>query len=113
MEEKKKDIVEQVKEETEKELKDTLRPLEEESKPVGVPFLNLSKFRFVNISSELFREYIYANGSKITIHYPLKLSVASNNAHRVFDSSGLSYYIPPNWISIVWKAKPGAPNFIM
>ena len=109
----KEDIVEEVKKEVAKELKETLQPLKEERKPVGIPFLNLSKFRFVDITSELFREYIYANGSKITIHYPLKLSVANNNAHRVFDSAGLSYYIPPNWISIVWKAKPGAPNFIM
>ena len=109
----KKDIVEQVKEEAKKELKRTLHPHEVETKAPGIPFLNLSRFRFIDISSELFREYIYPNGSKLTINNPLKLSVAKNNAHRLFDSSGLSYYIPPNWISIVWKARPGAPNFIM
>ena len=107
----KKDIVEQVKEEVKKEMKKSLKP--------GVPtpalpqFINASRFRFVDISSELFREYIYPNGSKLRIEFPLRLSVAKNNAHRLFDMGGLSYYIPPNWISIVWKAKPGAPNFIM
>jgi len=113
MDEEKKDIVEEVKEEVRKELKRSVQPPTEEMKPVGVPFLNLSKYRFVDISSELFREYIYSNGSKMTIQYPLKLSVTQNNTHRIFDANGLSYYIPPNWISIVWKAKPGAPNFIM
>ena len=113
MEEEKKDIVEQVKEEVRKELEEKAKMQKEERKPRVIPFLNLSKFRFVDINSELFREYIYANGSKITINFPLKLAITNDRVHRVFDSSGLSYYIPPNWISIVWKAKPGAPNFIM
>jgi len=110
-EEKKKDIVEEVKEETEKELKKTLKP--NVITPSLTQFINKSRYRFVNISSELYREYLYVNGAKIRINYPLRLSVAQNNAHRVFDASGLSYYIPPGWIGIVWKARPGAPNFIM
>jgi len=109
--EKKKDIVEEVREETEKDLKETLNP---GVKTIPLPeFKNFSRFRFIDISSELFREYIYANGAKLRIDNPLRLSVAPNNAHRVFDATGLSYYIPPNWLSIVWKARPGAPNFIM
>ena len=109
----KKDIVEQVKEETEKELKSSLHPAETKLIQPQIPFINLSKFRFVNISSELFREYLYANGGKIRIENPLKLAVAKNNAHRLFDMSECCYYIPPNWIAIVWKARPGHPNFIM
>ena len=46
MDEKKKDIVEKVKEEVKKEL-------EGKTGPQGIPFLNLTKFRFVDISSEL------------------------------------------------------------
>jgi len=107
----KKDIIEEVREETKKELKRTLQP---GVKTTPLPqFINLSKFRFINISSELFREYLYPNGAKIRINDPLRLSVSENNAHRAFDSNGLSYYIPPGWIGIIWKARPGAPNFIM
>jgi len=118
MEEKKKDIVDEVKEEVRKELEKKKEEVEtvegpEDSSPPGIPFINYSRFKFIDINSELFREYLYPNGAKITIHFPLKLSIAGNNTHRVFDASGLSYYIPPNWIGIVWKAKPGAPNFIM
>jgi len=108
---KKKDIVDEVKEEAMKELKQSLKP-GIETRPLP-EFINTSRFRFIDISSELFREYAYPNGAKIRIEYPLRLSVANNNAHRLFDSNGLSYYIPPGWITIVWKAKPGTPNFIM
>lgn len=115
-----KDIVEEVKEEVEKELKErkekekkpTKGP-QTDVKPIGNMFMNYSRLRFIDINNELFREYLYPNGAKITIHFPLKLSIAGDKTHRVFDADGLSYYIPPNWIGIVWKAKPGAPNFIM
>lgn len=107
----KKDIVEQVKEEVRKELKSRGKS-PKEPKLTGPQFINFTNYRFVDISFEIFREYIYPNGSKITINLPLKLSI-DKGIHRIFDASGLSYYIPPNWISIVWKSKPGAPNFIM
>ena len=108
----KKDEVEKAREETAKELKESLKPGIMASRPLP-QFLNLTNFKFVDISAELFREYLYPNGNKLRIEYPLKLSIAKNNAHRVFDANGLSYYIPANWIAIVTKARPGAPNFIM
>lgn len=121
MVEKKKDIVDEVKEETQKtmaerhaeEVEKGKKELEVRTQPRLPEFINATRFQFVDITSELFREYIYPNGAKIRIEFPLKLSVAQNNAHRVFDINGLSYYIPPGWISIVWKARPGAPSFIM
>ena len=106
-----KDEVEKAREETEKELKESLKP-GIETAPLP-QFINVSNFKFIDISFEMFREYIYPNGAKLRIEYPLRLSVAKNNAHRVFDMNELSYYIPPNWLAIIWKAKPGAPNFIM
>lgn len=107
----KKDIVEEVKEEARKELKDSLKPGVQT--PQLPQFINASRFRFIDITSELFREYIYPNGSKIRIEFPMKLNVAQNNSHRLFDMNGFSYYIPTGWISIIWKSRPGAPNFIM
>ena len=117
VEEEKKDIVEEVKEEVRKELagkkEEKIEKGPKDSRPPEIPFINYSRSRFVNINNELFREYLYPNGAKITIHFPLKLSIAGDKSHKIFDADGLSYYIPPNWIGIVWKAKPGAPNFIM
>ncbi len=109
----KKSEVEKAREDTEKELKlkGSLKPVV--STPQLPQFINATNFKFINVSFELFREYVYPNGAKIRIIRPLKLSVTNNNTHRLFDSQGLSYYIPPGWISIVWKAIPGAPNFIM
>ena len=107
----KKDEVEKAREETEKELKETVKPGIQT--PQLPQFINVSRFKFIDISFEMFREYVYPNGAKIRIDNPLRLSIANNNAHRLFDLNGLSYYIPQGWISIVWKARPGAPNFIM
>jgi len=111
----KKDIIEEVKEEVRREMKKEVKTEKdpEANIPQGIPFINYSRSRFIDINNELFREYLYPNGAKITIHLPLKLSIAGDKSHRIFDADGLSYYIPPNWIGIVWKAKPGAPNFIM
>ena len=117
VEKEKKDIVEGVKEAVKKELEEkkekTTKGPQPSIKPIGNMFMNYSRLKFIDINNELFREYLYPNGAKITIHFPLKLSIAGDRTHRVFDAEGLSYYIPPNWIGIVWKAKPGAPNFIM
>jgi len=108
---KEKDEVEKAREDTEKELEENLKH-GIETAPLP-QFTNFSNFKFVDISFELFREYIYPNGAKLRIEHPMRLSVANNNAHRVFDMNGLSYYIQPNWLAIIWKARPGAPNFIM
>jgi len=109
MEEEKEKMEEELEEEG--ELKDTLEP---GVKTYSLPeFRNASKFRFVDCTAELFREYIYSNGSKLHIDDPIRLSIAQNNAHRVFDVHEFCYYIPPNWIAIVWKPRPGAPHFIM
>jgi len=119
MAEKKKDIVDEVREEVEKELaekhKHDSAPVvgPQDSRPPEIPFINMTRLRFVDISHELYRQYLYPNGANITINFPLKLSIDKSNVHRVFDTSQLSYFIPPNWIGIVFKAKLGTPNFIM
>jgi len=110
--EKKKDEVEKAREDTEKELGRTVKG-PEDSKPLLPQFINVSRNKFIDISFQLFREYVYPNGARLRIDFPLRLSVAQNNTHRVFDVSGLSYYIPPGWMFIDWKSKPGTPNFIM
>jgi len=111
---KKKTEVEKAREETEKELKGTpvVGP-QEDTSPPQIRFFNATNLKFIDISHEVLRQYLYPNGANITINFPLKLSIDIKGIHRVFDSTGLSYFIPPSWIAVVTKPKPGAPDFIM
>jgi len=85
-------------------LEGTITPgiiLEEEAK----------EYDWKNIDNEEFRVYIFQGGCKVVIDHPLKLYVSKSGGHRLFDSDGISHYIPPKWIHIFWKAKNGQPNF--
>ena len=78
-------------------------------------FVNESQNEFVDIDSEDYRIYTFAkegNMYVVRIDGPLKLGVSPSGGHRIFDASGVSHYIPPGWIELKWKAKPGKPNFV-
>jgi len=74
-------------------------------------FNNQSSNVFVDISSEQFRTYRFANGEEVTIKEPLQLSV-STSGHRLFDNDGVSHYVPKGWIHLKWKVKEGQPHFV-
>lgn len=74
-------------------------------------FENKSGLDFTDISSEAWREYSFDNGEIIKINHPLQLHV-NDDGHRIFDSEGISHYIPAKWIHLRWKAKEGEPNFV-
>lgn len=73
-------------------------------------FINESKYKFVNISSEAYREYRFTNGV-VRIEQPLYLATSAGG-HRLFDTQGKSHYVPNGWIQLTWEAKPGEPNFV-
>jgi len=78
-----------------------------------IEFKNESKEKFIDISSEEYREYIFPNSIQpVLIKLPLKLSVSSSGGHRIFDSAGESHYIPKGWIHLKWRAKEGQPHFV-
>jgi hypothetical protein len=77
-----------------------------------VEFKNESSKEFTDISSEMYREYEFSNGKIIKISLPLKLNVSDSGGHRLFDSNGVSHYIPPGWIALRWQAFEGQPNFV-
>lgn len=74
--------------------------------------INKTDHKFIDISSEEIRIYIYPSGEAINIYKPQWLSVDSKNAHRILDINGYSYYIKPDWSAIKWKVKPGQPHFV-
>ena len=75
-------------------------------------FNNATDLEFTDISSELWREYQFLGGDRIRIEEPLKLNVSESGGHRIFDSAGISHYIPAGWVHLQWAVKDGAPNFV-
>ena len=77
-------------------------------------FNNQSGLEFTDISSEIYREYRLDGKVVLRIECPLQLHV-SKNGHRVFDSTGKSYYVnlPKDQMwTIVWEVAAGQPNFV-
>lgn len=64
-----------------------------------------------DISSEMFREYVFGDGC-VRIDAPALLHVSASGGHRVLDHAGVSYYIPARWYAVRWVAKEGEPNFV-
>ena len=72
---------------------------------------------FKNIASESFRAYGYVlpDGSFRYIVYdsPIYLYVKPGGGHRLITSDGLSHWIRPDFINIVWMPREGQPNFVL
>jgi hypothetical protein len=77
----------------------------------GVMFSNHGKYDFIDISSEIYREYTFSDGFKLKIEDVLYLAV-SDSGHRLFDQHGVSHFIPYGWRHLTWKVKDGHPNFV-
>jgi hypothetical protein len=76
-----------------------------------VELRNKSKYEFVDISSEVYREYIWPDGKTVLINYPTHLAVSASG-HRLLSADGFSHYIPYGWIHLRWIVKEGSPNFV-
>ena len=61
--------------------------------------------KWSDISTEEWREYIFPD-STIRISKPARLNVSKSGGHRILDQDGVSYYVPPKWILLKWKADP-------
>lgn len=73
---------------------------------------NETEHEFVDISSELWREYTFGSGAKVRINEPAYLSVSKSGGARLLTMAGRSIYIPFGWIALEWVAREGAPHFI-
>lgn len=74
-------------------------------------FVDEANLSWNDISSESYRVYQFAD-TEIRINNPLKLNVSRSGGHRLFDTSGVSHYVPNGWRHLYWEAKPGHPNFV-
>ena len=79
-------------------------------------FRNESNSKFIDISSELWREYIRQNDDKTEIitriDEPIALNVSKSGGHRLFDANGECHYIPSGWNHLKWKVKDDQPHFV-
>lgn len=75
------------------------------------PFTNNPDILFNDISLEIYREYVWPNGSLVRIEAPQGLAVSASGGHRVVDGKGISHYVPSGWIHLRWENSPGAAAF--
>lgn len=66
----------------------------------------------LDITSEQFRIYAYADGGRYRINAPDRLYVLPSGSHRVIDEDGIVHRPTPGWLAISWKPKVGAPEFV-
>lgn len=74
-----------------------------------------SEVKPVDISSEQYREYHYADGGLYRIDTPVSLYVFEGKSgwtQRVVDAAGVTHRPTPGWLAISWKPKDGTPPFV-
>ncbi len=63
------------------------------------------KPEFVTLNPpEKHRTYVFPNG-KFTIFDVVKINVSPRGTHRLEDSKGQKYIVPPSWIAINFEAE--------
>jgi hypothetical protein len=76
-------------------------------------FNNGTKHKFDDISSEMYRTYLYPDKSEEKIEGPLLLNANhTTGGHRVFDALGNCHYIRGGWNRISWRVYEGEPHFV-
>lgn len=72
----------------------------------------ITPWEIVDISSEEFRIYTYANGGKFRITKPVTLYLLNGGGHRVVDAEGVTHRPERNYVGISWKPKKDQPPFV-
>jgi hypothetical protein len=71
--------------------------------------------KWLDLSSEEYREYIYEGGETFRIELPTAINIAASSmgghSHRIKTAAGEGIYVAPGWIAIKWKPKAGAAIF--
>lgn len=65
--------------------------------------------KWLDISVESWREYIFPNGAVYRISNPERLNVKrkpEGDSHRVVDALGVVHYIPAGWMALRWFQTP-------
>ncbi len=68
-----------------------------------------------DVSSEMRREYIFADGFTYSIENPWTLYIKrkkTGDSHRVLDAQGVVHYIPSNWRILRWETSREAKQHV-
>lgn len=69
----------------------------------------------IDISTEHFRIYHYAEGKQFRIDQPKQVHVITDDrgvTHRVEAADGQTYRPERGWLAISWEPKAGSPAFV-
>lgn len=66
----------------------------------------------IDITSEEYRIYTFADGKTFRIDSPAKLFVVDGNSHRVVDTDGVTHRPSHGYVGISWKPREGQPAFV-
>jgi len=81
--------------------------------PIPIPVEPLPQgTTVIEVTSELYRVYHYADGAKFRINEPVMVYILAGGSHRVVDASGMVYRPTIDFLAISWKPKPGQPAFV-
>jgi len=72
---------------------------------------NKSDYEFIDISSEIYRIYIFDSQKTFKIDKPVWLAI-SKTGHRILNEEGLCYYIPFGWIALQWQSYDDSYHFV-
>jgi len=82
----------------------------EEKKFTKKDFVNENNIEFKDLDDEQYRVYQYPD-MEIKIEEPLLLNVSKSGGHRVWDSKGISHYLPAGWRHLYWVVKENKSHF--
>lgn len=77
--------------------------------------MTIKEIKPIDVSSEEYREYTYANGATVRIDQPAELYVITDErgvTHRVVDKSGVTHRPERGWLKISWRPRDGQPAFV-
>jgi hypothetical protein len=72
----------------------------------------ISPWTIVDITSEHYRTYTYADGRRFRIDNPKTLYILANGGHRVVDKAGVTHRPERGYVGISWMPKDGEPPFV-
>jgi len=78
------------------------------SNPITTPG---SKLKFVDVTGEISRTYVFPGYDEITIVGATQMAEAKDRSHRVLDGENVAHHIPPSFIHLYWTVEDGVPYF--
>lgn len=73
---------------------------------------NEAKVEPIDVGSESYRIYTYADGKRFRIENPSLLYILPCGSHRVVDEAGVTHRPERGYVGISWKPLPGQPAFV-